>query len=78
MNPKKPAIVIDDNTALKITLTVHEAVALTGVGRSQLYKAMQAGTLKAKKRGKTTLFRPDDLRAWIDSLPDFVATVAAE
>ena len=59
----------------KIALTIREATALTGVSRCSLYLAITSGSLRAKKRGKSTLIRPADLQSWIDCLPDYVTTV---
>jgi hypothetical protein len=38
---------------------------------------MKAGNLKAIKVGRRTLIRPGDLRAFIDSAPQYVPQAAA-
>lgn len=53
----------------KLSYTIAEAVAVSGVSRSTLYRAMKAGDLQARKRGRTTLFMADELRRWLESLP---------
>lgn len=59
--------------SLKISFTVAEAMAATGLGKTTLYEEIGNGRLRAKKRGATTLIRGEDLRHYIDSLPDFPA-----
>jgi excisionase family DNA binding protein len=55
----------------KFALSILEACELANCGRSQLYEAVQSGALQARKRGRSTLILPADLRAWVDSLPAF-------
>lgn len=50
-------------------LTIHEAKALAGVGRSTIYEEIRAGRLAARKLGRRTLILSDDLSAWLASLP---------
>jgi excisionase family DNA binding protein len=52
-----------------LAFTISEAVAIAGVGRSSLYKAIAAGHLPARKLGRRTLVMADDLRAWLQALP---------
>jgi excisionase family DNA binding protein len=59
-----------------MAFTIPEACKISKVGRSKLYIAIQTGALRARKLGKKTLILPDDLRAWLESLPEFA--VAAE
>jgi excisionase family DNA binding protein len=54
---------------LPLAVSIAQAVGLTGVGRSTLYKAIQRGDLPIKKAGKRTLLLTDDLRRWIQELP---------
>lgn len=60
-----------------LALSLHEAARLAGCGRSTLYSAIAAGSLKARKLGRRTLIRRDDLMAWLDSLPTITPTKAA-
>jgi excisionase family DNA binding protein len=55
----------------KLALSVAEASEMSNVCRSNIYLAVASGELRAKKRGTSTLILPDDLRAWIENLPDF-------
>jgi predicted DNA-binding transcriptional regulator AlpA len=64
-----------DKIALKFAFNIPEAMQLSGVCRSNLYLAISNGELRAKKLGTRTLIAPDDLRAWIDSLPSWTPSV---
>jgi excisionase family DNA binding protein len=55
----------------KMALSVAESAEVSGTCKSAIYLAVAAGELRAKKRGTSTLILPDDLRAWIENLPDF-------
>jgi excisionase family DNA binding protein len=50
-------------------LSIAEACAVAGLGRTKIYQAITEGTLKARKCGKRTLVLRDDLRAFLASLP---------
>jgi excisionase family DNA binding protein len=51
-------------------LSVSEACAVAGIGRTKIYQAIANGKLKARKCGKRTLVLRDDLRAFLASLPN--------
>ena len=53
----------------KISVTVPEAVAMTGIGRSSLYKLFSEGKVHPRKSGKRTLILVSDLEEYIRSLP---------
>ena len=53
----------------KLALSVDEASAAAGVGRTSIFKAIKTGRLRAKKHGARTLILPDDLEAWLSTLP---------
>jgi excisionase family DNA binding protein len=65
----------DPNTALAFTIA--ETSRRTGIGRTSLFEAIRQGRLKAVKAGARTLIRTEDLRAFLDSLPDARAGKAA-
>lgn len=52
-----------------IAVSIADAVQLSGVGRSSIYKAIGRGDLPIRKRGRRSLVMVDDLRKWLESLP---------
>jgi len=52
-----------------IALQIPDAVKISGLGRSSIYKAIQEGRLPIRKAGKRTLILSEDLRAFIGDLP---------
>lgn len=55
-----------DRKAEKLTYTINEAVAATGVSRSSLYRMRDAGALRMIVWSGRTLIRAEDLRAALD------------
>lgn len=55
----------------KLAYTIEEAVGEGAGSRTIIYEAINAGKLKAKKRGKRTIILADDLIAYLEALPDF-------
>jgi len=53
----------------KIAVTLPEATALSGIGRSSLYKLFSEGKLAPRKSGKRTLILVAELEAYLNSLP---------
>ncbi len=53
----------------KIGLSIDEACHASGIGRTKLYEALSNGKLIAKKAGRRTIIRPEDLEAYVASLP---------
>lgn len=53
----------------KISVTIPEAVEMSGLSRSGLYNLFKAGAIKPKKAGKRTLIMVDDLRRYLENLP---------
>jgi excisionase family DNA binding protein len=58
---------------MKISLTIEEVCAATGLGRTKIYEAIGAGALPAKKWGKRTLVLKSDLEAFLSSLEAYSA-----
>lgn len=53
----------------KISVTIPEAVRLTGIGRSSLYKLIGEGRIQPRKLGRRTLLLTADLQALLKTLP---------
>lgn len=56
--------------AQKLALTVVEAAALTSIGEETIRRALRTGELRSRMIGRDYHILPDDLKAWLDSLPD--------
>jgi hypothetical protein len=54
---------------IRLAYTLAEVRAAGGGGRTQIYKAINSGTLRAVKRGRSTVILEDDLRQYLASLP---------
>lgn len=52
----------------KLTLTIHEACAYSGLGRTYIYGLFKSGKLRKLKAGKRTLIMVSDLQAYLESL----------
>lgn len=53
----------------KLAVTLPEATALSGIGRTSLYKLFSQGKLTPRKAGKRTLILVRELQAYVESLP---------
>jgi excisionase family DNA binding protein len=60
-------------TTNKIAVTIPEACALSGLGRSSIYEAFKSRRLIARKHGKRTLILVRDLREYLENLPTSVS-----
>lgn len=54
----------------KIAVTIPEAVSMSGIGRTALYKIFNEGGLKPRKAGRRTLILVEDLERYLKSLPE--------
>ena len=54
-----------DKTTERLAVSVEDAAAMAGVGRTTLYAALGAGSLRSLKIGKRRLIRVEALKAWI-------------
>ncbi len=52
----------------RLTLTVKEALTVTGIGRSKFYEEVGAGRIKVIKAGRRVLVPVEALRAWLKAL----------
>ena len=55
----------------KLSLSMEEVQAATGMGRTKLYQAINSGALKARKWGKRTIVLKDDLNTFLASLESY-------
>jgi excisionase family DNA binding protein len=62
------APVFDGGIVDKITLSISEVVASTGIGRTRIYEEIASGRLVAKKCGRRTLVPAAELEAWVTRL----------
>ena len=62
--PKRPELHPLD----RMLLTVEEAAAAIGVGRSYMFELISSGAVEAVRVGRLRRIRPDALRAYVDSL----------
>lgn len=56
-----------------ITLSIPDAVRVSGLSRSRVYEALKARELKAVKAGRRTLIPVADLEAYLANLPQYQA-----
>lgn len=49
----------------RLSVSINEAVRLTGVGRTRIYEALGDGTLGSIKLGRRRLIRLAALEAWL-------------
>ena len=54
---------------IPLTVTILEAVRVSGLSRSELYRRLAEGKVRAVKSGARTLILMDSLRAYLASLP---------
>jgi excisionase family DNA binding protein len=58
-----------NSSALRQGLSIAEACAMAGIGRTKIYEAISAGELVARKYGKRTLILRADLQDFLANLP---------
>jgi excisionase family DNA binding protein len=57
------------NRSSPLALTIHEAVRISGLSRSELYRRLSDGKVRAVKSGSRTLILMDSLQAHLANLP---------
>lgn len=62
----------------KLTLSIEEARAATGLGRTKIYQLINSGELQARKIGKRTLILKADLEAFLSGLDAYAVTDKGE
>ncbi len=58
---------------MQLSLSVEEACAATGLGRTKLYQLINSGELKAHKIGKRTIILKDDLDTFLSNLQSYAS-----
>lgn len=58
------------NEFVPLAVSINDAAKMSGIGRTKLYEAFNAGYLKPRKLGAKTLIIVDDLRDYVNSLPE--------
>ena len=53
-----------------LTVTIPEAIRLSGLSRSELYRQLSAGHIHARKSGSRTLILWASLKAHVEALPE--------
>lgn len=59
-----------DKAVAKLSYSIPQAVAATGIGRSTIYKHIKAGTLRATRIGGRTVILAEHLTAWLNSFAE--------
>ena len=60
---------VDAQNSVREGLSIAEACAMAGIGRTRLYAAIAAGDLVARKFGKRRIILRSDLRRFLENLP---------
>ena len=68
-----PKGAVAEITTTKLAFTVTELANEIGVSRSQLYRFVGSGHLRARKLGSKTVFLAEDVRRFLASLPELAA-----
>ncbi|MCZ8184217.1 MAG: helix-turn-helix domain-containing protein [Beijerinckiaceae bacterium] len=53
----------------KISLTIQDVSKTTGIGRTKVFELIREGKLPARKIGTRTIILAEDLKAFLDKLP---------
>jgi len=59
----------NDTPPLPLAVSIPEAIRLTGISRSSLYREIEAGRLRSCKAGKRRLIPTTALSEWLAALP---------
>lgn len=61
----------NSNRAEHFGYTIEDLAVNGPISRSEIYKAMGRGALRAKKYGRRTIITPDAWRDFLANLPDY-------
>lgn len=53
----------------RLALSINDAVAASGIGRTKIFEAIKEGRLTARKAGRRTIILHDDLARFLQALP---------
>lgn len=56
---------------MQASLSIEEARAAIGLGRTKIYQLINSGELKARKIGKRTVILKEDLEAFLSNLQPY-------
>jgi hypothetical protein len=56
----------------RVCYSIREIQQMTGFGRTKIVADMDAGRLKARRRGRRVFVMKEDLLAWLDAQPDYL------
>jgi hypothetical protein len=71
-SPRGPPSIITASTGIApFTCSIQEGQRLSGLGRSEIYEAINRGDIEARKRGVRTLLVVESLRRYLDGLPAY-------
>ena len=60
---------VEVRNSVREGLSIAEACAMAGIGRTKLYAAIASGNLRARKLGKRRIILRSDLHQFLESLP---------
>lgn len=55
---------------IPLLLTIRDVCRVLNVSDTTVYRLMRSGSIKPRKIGRKTLFRAEDIGAFVESLPD--------
>jgi hypothetical protein len=61
-----------DSLLEPLALPIAEATKWSGLSRSEIYRRLKTGDLRAKKSRSRTLILAESLRKYVENLPDMV------
>lgn len=56
---------------MQLTYSINEASKVLSIGKTKLYKAINNGTLKARKYGKRTIILQKDIDSFLNNLDSY-------
>lgn len=68
---KKPDLLREEEFLSPMAVSVNEAAKIAGASRTALYEALQRKELSAKKNGRRTLILREELKRYLENLPDY-------